>query len=98
MWEYGEPFEGFNRLKFSCKLYGAIIFGGVSCLKYHLAKILGHDMDICNASTPKIVHVANQSKIDMIRKIKQKQELRIELVDKATRNKGTKSYSWAWET
>jgi hypothetical protein len=37
-------------------------------LKYHLAKIPGFDVDPCPKSTPKIVHIANQSLIDMANK------------------------------
>jgi hypothetical protein len=37
-------------------------------LKYHLAKIPGFDVDPCLKSTPEIVHIANQSLIDMANK------------------------------
>jgi hypothetical protein len=33
--------------------------GGVSRLKYHLAKILGHVVGICSASTPEIMQVSH---------------------------------------
>jgi hypothetical protein len=46
MWEYGEPYEGHNRTKLSCKLCGKEMSGGINRLKYHLAKIPGHEVEI----------------------------------------------------
>ena len=31
---------------------------GISRLKYHLAQLAGHEVDICKNSTPKIIHRA----------------------------------------
>ena len=69
-------------------------------MKYHLAKIPGHGVDIWSTSTPKIVHFSNQSILDMIRKREHKEELRelrIELANKSARNTGTTSYLGAWD-
>jgi hypothetical protein len=68
MWVYGEPVQLPNRQVLTCNLCGKKIFAGISCLKYHLAKIPGFDVDPCPKSTPEIVHIANQSLIDMANK------------------------------
>jgi hypothetical protein len=39
--------------------------GGITRLKYHLAKIPGHEVEICPKSTPKIMHIANKVLEDM---------------------------------
>jgi hypothetical protein len=41
------------------------MFGKINRLKYHVAKIPGHAVDICLASTPEVVHIANQSILDI---------------------------------
>jgi hypothetical protein len=51
MWEYGEPYEGHNRIRLHCKLCGLEMFGRISHFKYHLAKILEHEVDIFPAAT-----------------------------------------------
>lgn len=51
MWEYGEPCEDDIRTKMRCKLYGIKMFGGITHLKYHLAKIPVHDVDIFPIAT-----------------------------------------------
>jgi hypothetical protein len=68
MWVYGEPVQLPNRQVLTCNLCGKKIFAGISRLKYHLAKIPGFDVDPCPKSTPEIVHIANQSLIDMANK------------------------------
>jgi hypothetical protein len=68
MWVYGEPVQLPNRQVLTCNLCGKKIFAGISRLKYHLAKIPGFDVDPCPNSTPEIVHIANQSLIDMANK------------------------------
>jgi hypothetical protein len=68
MWVYGEPVQLPNRQVLTCNLCGKKIFAGISLLKFHLAKILGFDVDPCPKSTPEIVHIANQSLIDMANK------------------------------
>jgi hypothetical protein len=41
------------------------MMGGIGRLKYHLAKILGHEVGIYPKSTPKIMHIANKALDDM---------------------------------
>jgi hypothetical protein len=41
------------------------MMGGISRLKYHLARILGHEVDICPNSTPEIMHIANKALEDL---------------------------------
>jgi hypothetical protein len=53
MWEYGEPYEGHNRTKLSCKLCGKEMSGGINRLKYHLAKIPGYEVGNLPRSYPK---------------------------------------------
>jgi hypothetical protein len=62
MWEYGDPEGGFNRQTLYCKLCK---MGGITWLKYHLARIPGHEVDICPKSTPKIMHIANKALEDL---------------------------------
>jgi hypothetical protein len=90
MWEYCEPYEGHNRLRLNCKLCKMEIFGRINRLKYHLTKIPGHEVDICLASTLEIVHIANQSILDIARKRDQREEMRLELANKTRRSMGTK--------
>jgi hypothetical protein len=68
MWVYGEPMQLPNRQVLTCNLCGKRIFAGISRLKYHLAKILGFDVDACPNSTSEIMHISNQSLIDMANK------------------------------
>ena len=68
MWEYGEPCKGDNRTNLRCKLCGMEIFGGITCLKYHLAKIPGHDVHIFPRATLDIVLIAKNSILDTTRK------------------------------
>jgi hypothetical protein len=98
MWKYGEPYEGHNRLRLNCKLCGMEMFSRISHLKYHLAKIPRHEVDIFPASTPEIVHIANQSILDIARKRDQREEMRLELANKTTRSMGTTSFSGEGET
>jgi hypothetical protein len=65
---YGEPVQLPNRQVLTCNICGKNIFAGINHLKYHLAKIPGFDVDPCPNSTPEIVHIANQSLIDMANK------------------------------
>jgi hypothetical protein len=65
MWEYGDPEGGFNRQTLYCKLCRMRMMGGITRLKYHLAKISGHEVDICPNSTPEIMHIANKALEDM---------------------------------
>ena len=61
MWEYGDPEGGFNRQTLYCKLCKLRMMGGITRLKYHLARIPGHEVDICPNSTAKIMHIANKA-------------------------------------
>jgi hypothetical protein len=65
MWEYGDPEEGFNRQALYCKLCRMRMMGGITRLKYHLAKLLGHEVDICPNSTSKIMRISNKALEDM---------------------------------
>jgi hypothetical protein len=88
MWVYGEPVELPNRQILTCNLCDKNIYAGISRLKYHLAKILGFDVESCPNSSSEIMHIANQSLIDMSNKrdaVKARQkELELE-----NRNTGT---------
>jgi hypothetical protein len=90
MWEYGEPYEGHNRTKLSCKLCGKEMFGGINHLKYHLTTIPGHEVEIFPVVTPNVVLIAKNSILDITRKKNQREELR--------NHKGTASYSVARKT
>jgi hypothetical protein len=61
MWEYGDPEGAFNRQTLYYKLCKVRMIGGITQLKYHLAKILGHEVDICPNSTAEIMHIANKA-------------------------------------
>jgi hypothetical protein len=41
------------------------MMGRITRLKYHLAKIPGHEVDICPKSTPEIMHIANKALEDI---------------------------------
>jgi hypothetical protein len=88
MWVYGEPVELPNRQILTCNLCGKNIYGGISRLKYHLAKIIGFDVDICLNSRPEIMCIANQSLIDMANK-RDAAEARKKELELANRNTGT---------
>jgi hypothetical protein len=68
MWVYGEPVQLPNRQVLTCNICSKWIFVGISRLKFHLAKIPGFNVDPCPNSTAKIMHIANQSLIDMANK------------------------------
>jgi hypothetical protein len=57
-WVYGIPEDGTNRQKLNCKLCGVNMSGEICRLKYHLAKIPGHDVGVCPKSTPEIMRIA----------------------------------------
>jgi hypothetical protein len=91
MWVYGEPVQLPNRQVLTCNLCGKKIFAGISLLKYHLAKIPGFDVDACPKSTPEIMHIANQSLIDMANKMDVGEAHKKEL-ELANRNTGTSAF------
>ena len=51
-------------------------------MKYHLAKIVGHEVDVCPAVTPEVIRIANQSILDMAKKRDEKEEFRNELASR----------------
>lgn len=60
-WQFGEPEAGANRQKLRCKLCGQSMAGGVTRLKYHLARIPGHGIGPCTATTPEIIRSGTDS-------------------------------------
>jgi hypothetical protein len=72
----------------TCKFFGKRIYGGISRLKYHLAKITGFDVDIYLNSSLEIMRIANQSLIDMANKRDAIEACKKEL-ELANRNTGT---------
>jgi hypothetical protein len=60
-WVYGIPKDGTNCQWLSCKLCGVNMSGGICRLKYHLAKIPGHDIEVCGNTTPEIIRIAFDS-------------------------------------
>ena len=57
-WKYGEPDGGTNPAYLTCKLCETRMTGGVTRLKYHLARLNGHDVGICTVSSPELVRKA----------------------------------------
>ena len=45
----------------TCKLCGHHMSGGVNRLKYHLAKLCGHDVGLCTAVTPEIMRSSHDA-------------------------------------
>ena len=45
-------------------------------MKYHLAKIVGYEVDVCPVVTPEVMHIANQSILDMAKMRDEKEEFR----------------------
>ena len=82
MWEHGHQIDPNNRQRLNCKLCGKDICGGISRLKHHLAKVSGHEVEVCPAVTPEVMRIANQSLLDMARKRDEKEELRNELASR----------------
>jgi hypothetical protein len=60
-WVYGIPEDGTNRQRLNCKLCGVNMFEGICKLKYHLAKILGHGIEVCGSTTLKIMRISFDS-------------------------------------
>ena len=82
MWEYGQPIDPNDRQRLTCKLCGKDIYAGISRLKYHLAKLVGHEVDVCPAVTLEVMPIANQSILDMAKKRDEKEEFRNELASR----------------
>jgi hypothetical protein len=60
-WVYGIPEDGTNRQRLNCKLCVVNMSRGICKLKYHLAKIPGHDIEVCGSTTPEIMRIAFDS-------------------------------------
>jgi hypothetical protein len=96
MWEYGEPVEPNNQQKLNCKLCGKEMTRRISQLKYHLAQVLRHKVEICPNSTPEIIHIANQSLLDMGKKKDESETVRLELATGGVaRSKAVRSESFS---
>ena len=54
-WEYGNPDGGTNRAYLTWKLCVTRMTGGVTRLKYHLARLSGHDVGVCTVSSPELI-------------------------------------------
>eukprot|EP00253_Pinus_taeda_P004556 PITA_04556 len=57
-WEYGSPDGGTNRAYLTCKLCGTKVTGGITRLKYHLARLSGHDVGVCTVFSPELIQKA----------------------------------------
>ena len=80
IWAHGEPIHPHNKQKLSCKLYGKEIYGGISQLKYHLAKIPGHGVGICEHVTPEVTRLAAKSVLDYANEKERKEQVNAELL------------------
>jgi len=69
-WEYGKAVHGANRAYISCKLCGTKMLGGVTRLKYHLARLPAHDKDVmpCMVSSAKVIQKALEAIAEQDRK------------------------------
>ena len=69
-WEYGEVVGGANRAYISCKLCGTKMSGGVTGLKYHLARLPTHDADVmpCMVSSAEVIQKALEAIVEQDRK------------------------------
>eukprot|EP00253_Pinus_taeda_P002247 PITA_02247 len=86
-WEYGTS-NGGSRANLSCKLCGATMTGGVTRLKYHLAKLPGHDVGLCTVSSAELVRKALEAIEEKDRK---KEEAERNKVERAGRSFGISS-------
>ena len=82
MWDYGQPIDLNNQQRLNCKLCEKDICGGISRLKYHLANVTGHEVDVCPTITPEVMCIANQSLLDMARKRDEKEKFRNKLASR----------------
>ena len=60
-WEHGIPEDGSNRQRLNCKLCGQPMTGGITRLKYHLAKIPGRDVGPCSKVEPELMRAAHDA-------------------------------------
>eukprot|EP00253_Pinus_taeda_P014538 PITA_14538 len=87
-WEYGELDGRTNRAYLSCQLCGTKIIGEVTQLKYHVARLTGHDVGICTVSSSKLIQKALEA-IDA--KDRKKEEVERNKVEHASRSFGISS-------
>eukprot|EP00253_Pinus_taeda_P002149 PITA_02149 len=87
-WEYGNPDGGTNWAYLTCKLCGTRMIGGVTPLKYHLARLSGHNVGICTVSSPKLIQKALEA-ID--EKNRKKEETERNKAERAGRSFGISS-------
>eukprot|EP00253_Pinus_taeda_P021780 PITA_21780 len=77
-WEYGELDGGTNRAYLSCKLCGTRMTGGVTRLKYHLTRLIGHDVGICTVSSPELIQKALEAIDEKDRKKEEAERNKVE--------------------
>eukprot|EP00253_Pinus_taeda_P017056 PITA_17056 len=78
-WEYGVPDAPNDRVNLSCKLCGKEMSGGVYRLKFHLAKIPGHDVEPCTNITPELIQRAMRALETLEQNREAKEELKRQL-------------------
>ena len=83
MWVDGEPVQLPNRQILTCNLCGTKIYGGISRLKYHLARMPGFDVGPCLKTTPEIMRIATKSIMDIVDKREANEARRIELAGRS---------------
>ena len=70
-WEYGEAVGGANQALISCNLCGTKMSGGITRLKYHLAKLSAYDApDVmpCMVSSAEVIQKAREAIAEQDRK------------------------------
>jgi len=69
-WEYGEAVGGANQAYISCNLCGTKTLGGITRLKYHLAKLSAYDADVmpCMVSSAEAIQKAREAIAEQDRK------------------------------
>jgi hypothetical protein len=85
-WVYGIVEDGTNRQRLSCKLRGLKMSRGICKLKYNLAKILGHDVEVCLKTNAEIMIIAFDS---LDAKDKNKNEATTKKVELSVRSSST---------
>eukprot|EP00253_Pinus_taeda_P007353 PITA_07353 len=93
-WEYGSPDGGTNRACITCKLCGTRMTGGITRLKYHLARLSGHDVGVCTVSSPEVIQKALEA-ID--ENDKKKEEAKRNKVERTGRSFGISSPNFGVE-
>jgi hypothetical protein len=85
-WVYGIPEDGTNQKRLNWKLCGLNMSGGICRLKYHLAKIFGHDVGVFSNTYPEIMRIAFDS---LQAKDKRKNEVVAKKVELIVRSSAT---------